>query len=271
MSLKRSASPSERMSQNEILSPKQSEAIIPAIVEVTPPFENDQDLVSIQIQRSRRRSSIFEEIVIPNPSVCRWLLDIISEDGHMDKESANFILYESQLIRVIEYIFQIVESQVSLNIEDEGCCGKFMHDGTRTLNEITTNIVNIFTIDIDKINLLRDSHKICLLEQIQYINNQIINVNNAPTPDVQTRHKAYEIFDTKADKSETYTKTETGTLLDAKADKNDSYTKTETDNLLDDKADKTDSYTKTETDTLLDAKSNKTELIDSYTKTETDS
>jgi hypothetical protein len=44
--------------------------------------------------RSRRRSSIFEEIIVPDPSVCRWLLDIISEDEHMIKESAHFILSE---------------------------------------------------------------------------------------------------------------------------------------------------------------------------------
>ncbi|KAA6378485.1 MAG: hypothetical protein EZS28_025987, partial [Streblomastix strix] len=81
---------------------------------------------------------------------------------------------------------------------------------------------------------------------------------------------ANEIFDTKADKSDTYTKTETDTLLDAKADKTeliDSYTKTETDSKLDEKADKNDTYTKTETDTLLDDKADKN---DTYTKTETD-
>ncbi|KAA6391146.1 MAG: hypothetical protein EZS28_013329 [Streblomastix strix] len=162
MSHSRSASPSERVSQNEIMSPRQSVPIIPAIVEVSSPFEKEQDQVSVQTQRSRRRSSIFEEIIIPDPSVCRWLLDIISEDEHMVKESAHFILSEPQLIRVIAYTFDVVENQVSLNIEDEGCCGKFMHDGTRTLNDITINNVNILTLDIDKVNLLRDSYKICL-------------------------------------------------------------------------------------------------------------
>jgi hypothetical protein len=49
-----------------------------------------------------------------------------------------------------------------LNTEDEGCCGKFMHDGTRTLRDITINNVNILTLDIDKVNLLRDSYKLCL-------------------------------------------------------------------------------------------------------------
>ncbi|KAA6400039.1 MAG: hypothetical protein EZS28_004427 [Streblomastix strix] len=77
-----------------------------------------------------------------------------------------------------------------------------------------------------------------------------------------------------ADKTDTYTKTETDTLLDAKADKTDTYTKIEIYTLLDDKADKTDiidSYTKTEDDALLLLKADKTELIDAYIKTETDS
>ncbi|KAA6376070.1 MAG: hypothetical protein EZS28_028402 [Streblomastix strix] len=162
MTQKRSVSPSEKIYQNEPMSPRQSVPTIPAIVEVSSPFEKEQDKVSVQSVRSRRRSSIFEEIIIPDPSVCRWLLDIISEDEHMTKESAHFILSEHQLIRVVAYTFDVVENQVILNTEDEGCCGKFMHDGTRTLRDITINNVNILTLDIDKVNLLRDSYKICL-------------------------------------------------------------------------------------------------------------
>ncbi|KAA6368272.1 MAG: hypothetical protein EZS28_036201 [Streblomastix strix] len=162
MTQKRSVSPSEKIYQNEPMSPRQSVPIIPAIVEVGSPFEKEQDKVSVQSVRSRRRSSIFEEIIVPDPSVCRWLLDIISEDEHMTKESAHFILSEHQLIRVVAYTFDVVENQVILNTEDEGCCGKFMHDGTRTLRDITINNVNILTLDIDKVNLLRDSYKICL-------------------------------------------------------------------------------------------------------------
>ncbi|KAA6369469.1 MAG: hypothetical protein EZS28_035003, partial [Streblomastix strix] len=97
------------------MSPYQSVPIIPTIVEVDSPFEKEQDKVSVQSVRSRRRSSIFEEITVPDPSVCRWLLDIISEDEHMTKESAHFILSEHQLIRVIAYTFDVVESQVVLN------------------------------------------------------------------------------------------------------------------------------------------------------------
>lgn len=103
-----------------------------------------------------------------------------------------------------------------------------------------------------------------------------------------------DLQDNKADKSDTYTKSETDSLLDEKADKSDTYTKaevdskiddidltdyykksetyskTETDWLLDDKADKSTTYTKTETDNLLDAKVDDTELANYYNKTETD-
>lgn len=52
--------------------------------------------------------------------------------------------------------------------------------------------------------------------------------------------KLAEALNEKADKSTTYTKTETDTLLDDKANVGDSYTKSEEDALLADKADKTD-------------------------------
>ncbi|KAA6359665.1 MAG: hypothetical protein EZS28_044808 [Streblomastix strix] len=144
------------------MSSRQSVPIIAAITEVDSPFEKEQDYVSDSTQRSRRISTLFEEIIVPDQSVCRLLLDIISKDEHMTKESAHFILSEHQLIRVIAYTFDVVENQVSLNVEDEGCCGKFMHDDTRTLRDITINNVNILTLDIDKVNLLRDSYKLCL-------------------------------------------------------------------------------------------------------------
>ncbi|KAA6402020.1 MAG: hypothetical protein EZS28_002450 [Streblomastix strix] len=144
------------------MSPRLSVSIIPAIVEVGSPFEKEQDKVSVQSVCSRRRSSIFEEIIIPDPSVCRWLLEIICEDEHITKESARFILSEHQLIRVIAYTFDEVENQVVLNSDDEGCWGQFMHDGTRTLTDITINNVNILTLNIDKVNLLKYSYKICL-------------------------------------------------------------------------------------------------------------
>ncbi|KAA6358930.1 MAG: hypothetical protein EZS28_045542 [Streblomastix strix] len=63
---------------------------IQTIVEVKSPFEKEQQ-PTIQSQ-PRRRSSIFEETIYPDPTVCKWLLDIISEDEHIAKESAHFIL-----------------------------------------------------------------------------------------------------------------------------------------------------------------------------------
>ncbi|KAA6389987.1 MAG: hypothetical protein EZS28_014486 [Streblomastix strix] len=224
------------------MSPRQSVPIIPAIVEVSSPFEKEfekeQDKVSIQSVHSRRKSSIFEEIIVSDPPVCLWLLDIISEDEHMIKESAHYILSEHQLIRIAAYSFDLMENQLVLNTEDERCCGKYMHDGTRTLRDITVNNVNILTLDIDKVNLLRDSYQFIFSHQMADADLHSLDV--LIKLDEPIFEKANELFDTKADKSDTYTKTETDTLLDAKADKTDTYTKTETDTLLDDNADKTD-------------------------------
>lgn len=78
-----------------------------------------------------------------------------------------------------------------------------------------------------------------------------------------TKTETDSLLDTKADKSTTYTKTETDSLLDTKADKSTTYTKTEVNAFLSDKADKATTYTKTETDTLLNAKQ---DVIDSSHK-----
>ncbi|KAA6372509.1 MAG: hypothetical protein EZS28_031964 [Streblomastix strix] len=85
----------------------------PTIPEVEPQFENEIDPFQQHVIRcetptlsARRRSSIFEKTLIPDPSVCRWLLDIISEDEHM----------------VVAYTFDVPESQIQLSIEDKGCC-----------------------------------------------------------------------------------------------------------------------------------------------------
>ena len=67
----------------------------------------------------------------------------------------------------------------------------------------------------------------------------------------------------KADKSDTYTKSDTDNLLDLKADKSNTYTKQYIDtleskrnNLLDLKADKSDTFTKQEVNSLMASKSN---------------
>ncbi|KAA6382326.1 MAG: hypothetical protein EZS28_022147 [Streblomastix strix] len=82
----------------------------PTIPEVDPQFETEIEVNVLtsqivtflqQVIRSemstlsvRRRSSIFEEKLTPDPSVRRWLLNIISEDKHMVKESVHFVLSE---------------------------------------------------------------------------------------------------------------------------------------------------------------------------------
>ncbi|KAA6384955.1 MAG: hypothetical protein EZS28_019519 [Streblomastix strix] len=142
-------------------------------------------------------------------------------------------------------------------------------------------------------------NKVGLVEQVQNINQQITILQNASQS--YDHEQLDEMLLLKADKTDTYTKTETdsnfvaaeefSTLPDAKADKTDTYTKTETDSKLDEKANKTELidayietetdsnetyardevYTKAEDDALLLLKADKTELINSYIKTETDS
>ncbi|KAA6361614.1 MAG: hypothetical protein EZS28_042859, partial [Streblomastix strix] len=133
----------------------------PTIPEVEPQFEKEADPFQQPFQQqvircktptlsARRRSSIFEETLTPDPSVCRWLLDIISEDEHMVKESAHFVLSENQLVRVVAYTFDVPESQIQLSVEDEGCCGRFCNDSSKTLNEILIGNVNILKLDVEK-------------------------------------------------------------------------------------------------------------------------
>ncbi|KAA6372946.1 MAG: hypothetical protein EZS28_031528 [Streblomastix strix] len=135
-------------------------------------------------------------------------------------------------------------------------------------------------------------NSIGLVEQVENFDNQINMINIAPAPDVNTRPDANEILDTKADKTDTYSKSEDDAILLFKADEIDSYTKSETNLLLDAnanvadivdsyfktkndallllKTDKSDTYTKSETDILLDAKADQFELIDLYTKSDDD-
>ncbi|KAA6403104.1 MAG: hypothetical protein EZS28_001372 [Streblomastix strix] len=40
---------------------------------------------------ARHRSSIFEETLTPDPSMCRWLLDIISDEEHIVQESFDLV------------------------------------------------------------------------------------------------------------------------------------------------------------------------------------
>lgn len=75
--------------------------------------------------------------------------------------------------------------------------------------------------------------------------------------------------DLKADKAETYTKTETANLLDTKANKAETYTKGEVSDIIAEKADASDVYTKSEANDLLGAKADSSALLNYYTKSET--
>ncbi|KAA6366883.1 MAG: hypothetical protein EZS28_037591 [Streblomastix strix] len=120
-------------------------AIIRSIIEVDSPFE--QESQHEQQIKDRRGSSKFEETIMSDPSVCRWLLDIINEDEYIAKESASFILLGLQFVIVVAYIYKVPESQVEIIVEDESCCSQFRHDGTETIIDIAISNVNILTLD----------------------------------------------------------------------------------------------------------------------------
>ncbi|KAA6401848.1 MAG: hypothetical protein EZS28_002625 [Streblomastix strix] len=80
----------------------------------------------------------------------------------MANESANFILSGPYLVRAVAFTYEVSESQDEIIVEDETCCSKFCHDGTESIPDIAKSNLNILTLDVDKVNLLRDSYKICL-------------------------------------------------------------------------------------------------------------
>ncbi|KAA6376736.1 MAG: hypothetical protein EZS28_027737, partial [Streblomastix strix] len=263
----------------------------PTIPEVEPQYEKEIDPFQAQVIKcetptlsSRRRSSIFEETLTPYPSICRWLLDIISEDEHMVKESAHFVLSENQLVRVVAYTFDIPESQIQLNIEDEGCCGRFCSDSTQTLNEILIGNVNILKLDVEKVFYGSSKYNtIGLVQQVKDIENQINIINDEPAVDLSEYYTKSEVDGLISDAaiddvdlSNYYNKTEADALLEDKlniSDQIDAYNKTEADekfalklNIID----QIDAYNRTEADALLDDKLNISDQIDAYNKTEAD-
>ncbi|KAA6361451.1 MAG: hypothetical protein EZS28_043022, partial [Streblomastix strix] len=247
-------------------------------------FEKEIDPFQQQVIRcetptwsSRRRSSIFEDTLTPDPSVCRWLLDIISEDEHMVKESAHFVFSENQLIRVVAYTFDVPESQIQLSIDDEGCCGRFCNDSTQTLNEILIGNVNILKLDVEKCFIVQVTPEPYNREEIDEMLYKKLNISDQI--DAYTKQEDDALLLLKADKPElidAYSKTEDDALLVQKlniSDQIDAYSKTEADVLLDDKlniTDQVDAYTKQEADALLDEKLNITNQIDTYSKQEDD-
>ncbi|KAA6395746.1 MAG: hypothetical protein EZS28_008725 [Streblomastix strix] len=73
------------------------------------PFQQQVIKCETSSLSASRRNSIIEQTQTPDPSLCRWLLDILSEDEHM----------------VVAYTFDVPESQIQLSIEDEGCVGRW--------------------------------------------------------------------------------------------------------------------------------------------------
>ncbi|KAA6397879.1 MAG: hypothetical protein EZS28_006592 [Streblomastix strix] len=169
------------------------------------PFQQQVIRCETPTLSARRRSTIFEETLTPDPSVCRWLLDIISEDEHMVKESAHF---------------------VQLNIKDEGCCRRFCNDSIQTLNEILIGNVNVLKLDVEK------SESDALLDDKLNISDQI---------DAHSKLEDDALLLLKADKSviiDAQLKTEDDALLALKLNVFDqiiAYNKTEAEALLDDK------------------------------------
>ncbi|KAA6372024.1 MAG: hypothetical protein EZS28_032449, partial [Streblomastix strix] len=268
----------------QITSPRQIS--IPTIIDEDSPFDkNYQTSIDSPSQSTRRRSSIFENELTTDSSVCKWLLDIISEDKYMLKESAHFILSEPQLIRVVSHTFDVNEQQVQLNEDISTCCTRFMNDGTITLTEIRIGNVNIHALDENKVNLLRDTYKLCLQKvrkqhpfqtQARYLQKQCKQCRKDYQQFQINQQQLDALLLLKADKSElidSYSKTDDDALILLKADKTeliDSYSKTEDDALLLLKADKSDTYSKTEDDALLLLKANVVDIVDSYSKTEDD-
>ncbi|KAA6377019.1 MAG: hypothetical protein EZS28_027454, partial [Streblomastix strix] len=244
----------------------------PTIPEVEPQFEREIDPFQQQVIRyerptlsARRRSSIFEETLTPDPSVCRWLLDIVSEEEHMVKESAHFVLSENQLIRVVAYTFDVPESQIQLSIEDEGCCAPEPYN-REEIDEMLDKKLNI-SDQIDAYSKTEDDELLAL------------KLNISDQIDAYNKSEADALLDEKlniTDQIDAYNKTEADALLDDKlniTDQIDAYTKQEDDALLLLKADKSeliDAYNKIEVDALLNEKLNITDQIDAYTKQEDD-
>ncbi|KAA6397460.1 MAG: hypothetical protein EZS28_007013 [Streblomastix strix] len=158
---------------------------------------------------ARHRSPIFEENLTSDPSVCRWLLDIISEDEHMVKESAHFVLSENQLIRVVAYTFDVPEIRYN-----------------------TIGLINVVKNIENQMNVFSTGPQSYNCEEIDQ-NDALLLLKVDKTELIETYNKTQvdALFDDKlniSDQIDTYTKTEVDDLLDDKlniSNQIDSYTK----------------------------------------------
>ncbi|KAA6401413.1 MAG: hypothetical protein EZS28_003063 [Streblomastix strix] len=274
----------------------------PKIPEVEPQFEKEIDPFQqpsfnnpfqqqvIRCEKStlstRRRSSIFEETFTPNPSICSQLLDIISENEHMVKESAHFLLSENQLIRVVAHTFDVPETpepynreeidemlDKKLNISDQiDVYTKQEDDALLLLKANKTELIDAYSKTEDyellalKLNITEQIDAYSKTEDDALLDD---NLNISDQIDAYSKTQDYALLLLKVDKSElidAYSKTKDYELLALKlntSDQIDAISKTEVDALLDDKliiSDQIDAYSKKEDDALLILKVDKTQL-----------
>ncbi|KAA6386833.1 MAG: hypothetical protein EZS28_017639 [Streblomastix strix] len=252
----------------------------PTIPEVEPQFEKEIDPFQQQVIRckthmlsARHKSSIFEETLTPDPSVCRWLLDIISEDEHLIKESAHFVLSENYLVRVVAYTLDVPRKNNTIGLvqqvkDIENLINIINEELAVDLSEYyakskVDGLISAAAIgDVDLSNYYYKSEADALIDDKLNINDQIY---------VYTKQEDDALLLLKADKTElvdVYSKTETDEKLTLKLNithKIVAYNKSEIDALLDDKlniSDQIDAYTKQEDDALLLLKADKIELAD---------
>ncbi|KAA6395131.1 MAG: hypothetical protein EZS28_009344 [Streblomastix strix] len=213
-------------------------SVVVAVASYSDPFQQPvQQRFQTQIIKcetptlsTKRRSSLFEETLTPDSSVCRWLFDIVSEDEHMIKESAHFVLSENQLIRVVVYTFDVSESQVQQMVEDEGCCAlePYNHEKIDAILDEKLNVseqIDAYSKIEDEALLLLKADKSELIDAYSKQEDDellAIKINITDQIEAQTIYEEDDLLQLKGDKTEpivAYSKTEDDDLLLQKADK----------------------------------------------------
>ena len=138
---------------------------------------------------------------------------------------------------------------------------------TYTKTQVDTNFSNLIGAAPQALNTLQE-----LASALSNDGNYATTVQNqfnlkADKTDTYTKTDTDTKLSLKADQTTTYTKTDIDTKLNLKSDQSTTYTKSDTDTKLNLKADQSNTYTKSDIDTKLNLK---TDLSTSYTKAETD-
>ncbi|KAA6395863.1 MAG: hypothetical protein EZS28_008610 [Streblomastix strix] len=252
-----------------------------SIFEVDSPFEKDPQSVA-QIL-TRHRSSIFEETIMPDPSL-KMDGDLLMLDDVLRHDETLFGSTRYNTIAPDVYIRPEVNELLNEKADKTNLDDYYSKIETFSKEEVYTKTEadQLLSEKADKTEFIDSYSK---NETDELLNGKVIE---AVLDDYYSKTETYIMI-------ETYNKTEVDSFLDEKVDIGtsntkeeddallllqvektqliDSYTKTEDDAMLLLKADKSDlkdSYTKTEDDALLLSKAGKIELIDSYSKTETD-